>query len=209
MDPDTRNLLEGTQRDIHLILRKLHDHEGAFDQVVTAVVATKTDNSPFKRDVLSTLVLFGGFLTSKSSSLLKGDGRSGLVLSIQRIFHKKLRDTIRDTWKVHFAGNGSTLAKPPHALADKAWLEAFLKDQLDDCDHRIQLPKLEGSQTMVRLEVPFCLLFESLDGDEGKLYRVKVTVPGCKPYFMDLTECKFANRVVSEISLDKIERQKW
>lgn len=199
MDPDTQNLLEGTQRDINLILRKLHDHDGSFDQVVTAIVSTTTRDST---SVASNLVLFNGFLKSKSCSLLRGDGRSGLVLSIQRIFHKKLRDTIRGEWKANFAGCGSALAKPPHVVADKTWIEAFLKDQLDAGDHRIQLPTVEGShssRTMVCLEGPLPFRFESIDEQ-----KYRVTVTGCKPFDMDLTECKFANSVVSESSLDNI-----
>ena len=195
MDPQTQRRLELVQQQINLTFRKLHDHNGNWDDCVTALVSTilKEDNDK----VLTHLVLFGGVLSSKFNSLLKGNRRYGVILTIQWVFHKQLRQKIRDIWVKHFEKSKLALGKTPHMVVSVNWLTNFQRSR--SIPSRIDTPILP-SNNRCKILLQGALSFESLSKTHEFGADYSVTIFGDRNYSMEFNLQSSPTCVVSESS---------
>ena len=180
MDPQTQRRLELVQQQVNLTFRKLHDHNGNWDDCVTALVSTilKEDND----EVLTHLVLFGGVLSSKFNSLLRGHKRSGVILTTQWVFHKQLRQKIRDILVKHFEKSKLALGKTPHMVVGVNWLTSFQRSI--PVFSSIEAPILPSSHRC-KIFLEGALSFESLSKTHEFGADYSVTIFADRNYSME------------------------
>ena len=192
-DSDIQNCLEGVLKDVNLTLRKLHNESGAWDETVTAIVSTilqsDTDN------VKSFIVLFGGVLSSKDNSLLRGEGRSGMILTLQWLYHKQLRATLRQLWALCFKSCERTLGKPPYLVVNQDWLTKFHLSNNAPYGAQTVLPCGNGCEATVTGLLKFTTM--SNTSPHHPHYGITVHTSANQQYTMNLFHWTSPNCVVS------------
>ena len=193
MDSDIQHRLEGVQKDVNLTLRKLHNESGSWDETVTAIVSTilqrVTDN------VESFIVLVGGVLSSKDNSLLRGEGRSGMILTLQWLFHKRLRATLRDLWASCFKSCERTLGKPPYLVVNQDWLTKFHPSNKAHERSQAVFPTGNGREATITGLLKFTTMFDTSYHHPD--YRVTVHTSTNQQYTMNLFHLTSPNDEVS------------